>query len=120
MLLLCSTPLAMAAKIPVLLCTDVGNEIDDQWAITYLLTQPDFDVLGIASAHAPTQAMLPLIQKTACAAYETTERQVPLGMGSSNTDSPVSATVTVGRRALGLSMSLRSGLIYASSASGSA
>jgi purine nucleosidase len=43
-----------AAKTPVLLSTDVGNEIDDQWAITYLLTNPDFDVQGIASAHAPS------------------------------------------------------------------
>jgi inosine-uridine nucleoside N-ribohydrolase len=38
----------------VVLSTDVGNEIDDQWAITYLLLQPKFQVLGIMSAHAPT------------------------------------------------------------------
>ena len=42
------------AKIPVILSTDVGNEVDDQWAIAYLLTNPEFDVLGILSAHAPT------------------------------------------------------------------
>lgn len=42
------------SKTPVLLSTDVGNEIDDQWAITYLLTNPDFDVQGIVSAHAPS------------------------------------------------------------------
>src|SRR5450432_2856473 len=42
------------ARIPVVLSTDVGNEIDDQWAITYLLLQPRFDVLGIMSAQAPT------------------------------------------------------------------
>ena len=41
-------------RTPVLLSTDVGNEIDDQWAITYLLTNPDFDVQGIISAHAPS------------------------------------------------------------------
>jgi purine nucleosidase len=43
-----------AVRIPVVLSTDVGNEIDDQWAITYLLLQPKFEVLGIMSAHAPT------------------------------------------------------------------
>jgi len=43
-------------KIPVVLSTDVGNEIDDQWAVTYLLLQPRFQVLGIMSAHAPTIA----------------------------------------------------------------
>jgi purine nucleosidase len=42
------------AKIPVILSTDVGNEVDDQWAIAYLLTNPEFEVLGILSAHAPT------------------------------------------------------------------
>ncbi len=42
------------ARMPVVLSTDVGNEIDDQWAITYLLLQPRFDVLGVMSAHAPS------------------------------------------------------------------
>ena len=42
------------AKIAVVLSTDVGNEIDDQWAITYLLLQPRFEVLGVMSVHAPS------------------------------------------------------------------
>jgi len=42
------------ARVPLVLSTDVGNEIDDQWAITYLLLQARFDVLGILSAQAPT------------------------------------------------------------------
>ena len=42
------------AATPVILSTDVGNEIDDQWAITYLLLQPRLQVLGILSAHAPS------------------------------------------------------------------
>src|SRR5215472_11365189 len=42
------------AKIPVIISTDVGNEIDDQWAIAYMLTTPEFDVQGIVSAQAPT------------------------------------------------------------------
>jgi len=41
-------------RVPVVLSTDVGNEIDDQWAIVYLLLQPKFEVLGVMSAHAPT------------------------------------------------------------------
>jgi len=40
--------------IPVVLSTDVGNEIDDQWAIVYLLANPAFDVKGILSTHAPS------------------------------------------------------------------
>jgi purine nucleosidase len=47
--------LASAAdRIPVILSTDVGNEIDDQWAVAYMLVNPQFEVLGIISAHAPT------------------------------------------------------------------
>lgn len=43
-----------AAKTAVVLSTDVGNEIDDQWAITYMMANPELDVLGIISAHAPS------------------------------------------------------------------
>ncbi len=39
---------------PVILSTDVGNEIDDQWAITYMLLSPQFDVRAIVSANAPS------------------------------------------------------------------
>ncbi|MBY0505927.1 MAG: nucleoside hydrolase [Bryobacteraceae bacterium] len=42
------------SRIPVVLSTDVGNEVDDQWAIVYLLLHPTFDVRGILSAHAPS------------------------------------------------------------------
>ncbi|HSB27913.1 MAG TPA: nucleoside hydrolase [Pyrinomonadaceae bacterium] len=56
LLALTITVFGAAPKIPVVLSTDVGNEIDDQWAITYLLLQPRFEVLGIMSAHAPTIA----------------------------------------------------------------
>jgi inosine-uridine nucleoside N-ribohydrolase len=45
-----------AKRTKVILSTDVGNEIDDQWAITYLLLQPRFEVLGVMSAHAPSIA----------------------------------------------------------------
>jgi len=45
-----------AQRIPVVLSTDVGNEVDDQWAIVYLLLQPKFDVKGLMSAHAPSLA----------------------------------------------------------------
>src|ERR1700759_4822497 len=45
---------AAQCRTPGVLSTDVGNEIGDQWAITYLLTNPDFDVQGIVSANAPS------------------------------------------------------------------
>lgn len=40
--------------IPVVLSSDIGNEIDDQWAIAYLFTNPAFHVVGAISAQAPS------------------------------------------------------------------
>lgn len=54
LLLLCFGVGRAVAATPVILSTDVGNEIDDQWAIAYMLTDPEFDVRGIISAHAPS------------------------------------------------------------------
>ena len=45
---------AAPTRIPVVLSTDVGNEVDDQWTIVYALTSPRLEVLGVMSAHAPT------------------------------------------------------------------
>jgi purine nucleosidase len=42
------------AKIPVILSTDVGNEVDDQWTIVWLLLNPRVETLGVMSAHAPS------------------------------------------------------------------
>jgi len=46
--------LAAQPRTPVILSTDVGNEVDDQWTIVYLLLREDLDVKGILSAHAPS------------------------------------------------------------------
>jgi inosine-uridine nucleoside N-ribohydrolase len=46
--------LPVSAGTPVILSADAGNEIDDQWAVVWMLTNPAFDVVGIVSAHAPT------------------------------------------------------------------
>ena len=43
----------MPEPIDVVLSTDVGCEIDDQWTITHLLTHPRFNVKGLMSVHAP-------------------------------------------------------------------
>ena len=42
------------ARIPVVLSTDTGNEIDDQWVVAHILTHPEFEVLAIISMHAPS------------------------------------------------------------------
>lgn len=45
---------AAAEPVPVVLSTDVGSEVDDQWAISYMMTNPNFEVLGLMSTHGPT------------------------------------------------------------------
>ncbi len=42
------------ARLPVVLSTDIGNEIDDQWALTHLLLNPRIHLLAVLSAHAPS------------------------------------------------------------------
>ncbi|MGQ9732870.1 MAG: nucleoside hydrolase [Candidatus Zipacnadales bacterium] len=48
------SPLARAglSPLPVLLSTDCGTEIDDQWAVIYLTTSPELNVLGFIGNHA--------------------------------------------------------------------
>lgn len=54
LLLVIASSLLGQGRIPVVLSTDVGNEVDDQWTIVYLLLREDLDVKGILSAHAPS------------------------------------------------------------------
>lgn len=60
----------------VILSTDVGNEIDDQWAIAYLLVNREFDVLGMVSAHAPS-----LPSPSAHATYQVLKDEVEHRLG---------------------------------------
>ena len=69
--LLQAAAVAAGAATPVILSTDVGNEIDDQWAIAYMLVNPAFDVRGIISAHAPS-----LPAPSAHATYEVLKDEV--------------------------------------------
>jgi len=40
------------APVPVILSTDCGTEIDDQWAVIYLCISPELEVLGFLGNHA--------------------------------------------------------------------
>jgi purine nucleosidase len=43
-----------AARRPVLLSTDCGCEMDDQWALALLSLSPAFELRAVAGAHGPT------------------------------------------------------------------
>lgn len=44
-----------AKPVDVLLSTDVGAEVDDQWAIAHLALSPRVNLLGIVTTHTPYQ-----------------------------------------------------------------
>jgi inosine-uridine nucleoside N-ribohydrolase len=41
------------AKTPVVLTTDVGVEVDDQWALTHLALSPRVDLRAVVTTHSP-------------------------------------------------------------------
>jgi inosine-uridine nucleoside N-ribohydrolase len=41
------------SKIPVILTTDCGTDVDDQWTVAYLFISPEFDIKGVVTTHAP-------------------------------------------------------------------
>jgi len=57
--LLCAVAFpTLAASQPrdIILTTDCGTEIDDQWAIVYLMLSPGLNVKGVVTTHAPNLA----------------------------------------------------------------
>jgi len=51
--------LAHASSRPVLLTTDCGADMDDQWVIAHLLLSPRFNVRAIVTTHTGSHALLP-------------------------------------------------------------
>ncbi len=47
------TPTYVAQAIPVVLTTDCGTEMDDQWALAHLHLSPSLDLRAVVSTHAP-------------------------------------------------------------------
>lgn len=46
---------APAARVPVLLDTDIGTDIDDAWALAYTLTREDFDLRAVTITDGDTK-----------------------------------------------------------------
>ncbi len=53
-----STPDGSARRTPrpVLMLTDCGVDMDDQWALAHLALSPEFHLVGVVTTHAPTLA----------------------------------------------------------------
>ena len=69
---------AAATKIPVILDTDIGGDIDDTWALAFLLKSPEFDVKLVVSDSGDTVYRARIIARMLEVAHRT---DIPVGVG---------------------------------------
>lgn len=74
---------AVAATVPVILDTDLGDDIDDTWALAFLLGSPRVDVKLIVTASDDTPAKTRLVAKILERMGRT---DIPLATGVKNSD----------------------------------
>ena len=53
--------------LPVIIDTDIGDDIDDTWAIALALRCPELDVRLITTAHVAPRGRAALVGKLLCA-----------------------------------------------------
>ena len=64
--------------IPVVLDTDIGNDIDDTWALALLLNSPEFDIKLITTSTSDTLTKAKIVAKLLEKANRT---DIPIGVG---------------------------------------
>jgi inosine-uridine nucleoside N-ribohydrolase len=68
-------------KIPVILDTDICDDIDDTWALAMLLQSPEFDIKLITTAVGDTEAKTKVVAKMLQTAGRT---DIPIGTGEAS------------------------------------
>ncbi len=61
--MMAALPLAAAERVKVLLDADIGTDIDDAWALGFVITHDAFDVLGVTVTDGDTAARARLAVK---------------------------------------------------------
>jgi inosine-uridine nucleoside N-ribohydrolase len=74
----CTQAIRKSGKIPVILDTDLCDDIDDTWAIALLLQSPEFDIKLITTAVGDTNAKTKVLAKILQTAGRT---DIPIGTG---------------------------------------
>lgn len=77
------SPAASAKKIPVIYDSDIGDDIDDTWALTMLLKSPEFDVKLVVGDNQKAIYRAKLFAKLLTAAGRT---DIPVGMAFGGKD----------------------------------
>src|SRR5262245_26985702 len=87
LMLLLAAELAAAAprRIPVILDTDIGDDIDDTWALVLALKSPDLDLKLVVTDYGNTEQRARLVARVLELAGRT---DIPIGIGSKENDEP--------------------------------
>ena len=72
-----------AAKIPVILDTDIGDDIDDTWALTLLLKSPEIDLKLVTTDYGNTEYRAKIVGKLLHVAGRS---DIPIGIGLKSND----------------------------------
>lgn len=84
LLLLGSTGLAtQPGRTKIILDTDIGDDIDDAWALAFILSHQDFELLGVTITHGNTPARAPIATKML---HITGQDKIPVAVGRKTSD----------------------------------
>ena len=75
----------VAERIPVVLDTDIGLDVDDVWALAFLLNCPELDIKLITTATGDTGYRAKIVAKLLQIAGR---EDIPIGVGIPLDDSP--------------------------------
>jgi hypothetical protein len=78
-------PPSPRGPIPVILDTDIGDDIDDTWALALALKSPEIDLRLVVTDFGNTEQRAKLVAKTLELAGRT---DVPIGIGMKENDDP--------------------------------
>lgn len=67
----------------IILDTDIGDDIDDAWALAFILAHKEFELLGVTIAHGNTPARTPIATKLL---HLTGRGSVPVAVGRKTSD----------------------------------
>ncbi|MEN6384261.1 MAG: nucleoside hydrolase [Phycisphaerales bacterium] len=82
LMLLCIFSMA-SAKIPVILDTDIGDDIDDTWSLLTLLQSPEFDLKLVVTATGDTALRAKIVAKIL---EQTGRTDIPIAVGKKTPD----------------------------------
>jgi hypothetical protein len=71
-------PIAGTAKTKIILDTDIGDDIDDVFALALALRSPEVEILGITTAWGDTELRAQLVQRFL---KETDSTGIPIALG---------------------------------------